>query len=107
MNQLSINFARDLGRTAADACTAKAETQGFDTEGAKAFVLRYLALRGNTPGEILTDLAIAHGFTVQDQRAYGAVFAGLARRGLIRCVGYCERQKGHGCAGGRIWAATA
>lgn len=39
-------------------------------------------------------------------RAFGQLFRVLARRGDIRCVGYCERRKGHGTAGGRVWDAV-
>jgi hypothetical protein len=33
------------------------------------------------------------------------VFARLAQAGAIEAVGYTERKKGHGTAGGRIWRA--
>jgi hypothetical protein len=45
-----------------------------------------------------------HGYRPHDQRAFGPVYAGLARRGAIKCLGFCERQKGHGTSGGRIWS---
>lgn len=52
------------------------------------------------------DAAIAHGYRPHDQRAFGSVFGTLSRRNLIRCAVYCERSKGHGTAGGRVWEAT-
>lgn len=110
MNQLSIDFsaAREHGRLAADACAAKAERVAeFDSAGAAKFVRGELLRHGPMSGEALTDSAISAGFRPHDARAYGGVFASLARKGVIRCVGYCERLKGHGTAGGRIWEAVA
>jgi hypothetical protein len=92
---------------AVEACADKAErTTDFNVDAAGEFILRHLKRRGETPGEILTDLAIAHGHVPHDARAFGQVYRTLARRGLIRCVGYCERTKGHGTAGGRVWASV-
>jgi hypothetical protein len=71
---------------------------------ASKFVTDYLAMRGQAPGEIVVDLAKQAGIVATDDRAFGVVFSGLSRNGVIRCVGYCERRKGHGTAGGRIWA---
>jgi hypothetical protein len=89
------------------ACAAKAErVAGFDREGAKQFVLGYLRRHGPTPGETLVDEAVKHGYRVHDTRAYGAVFLSLSRHGHIRHAGFCDRQKGHGTAGGRIWEAV-
>ena len=34
---------------------------------------------------------------------FSPVYAGLVRRGAIRCVGFCERKKGHSTSGGRVW----
>lgn len=104
--QLAIDFTapRESGRTAGERCTEKAErVASFDTDGAAAFIVEHLRQRGPTSGEDLTDAAIAAGFTVHDARAYGPVYAKLARRGAIKCVGYCERRRGHGTAGGRVW----
>jgi hypothetical protein len=109
MNQLSINFdpPRERGRASGEACQAKAErVTSFDSAGAAEFVLRELRNVGQMSGETLTDLATAHGYRPHDARAFGPVFAGLVRRGLIRCAGYCTRSKGHGTSGGRIWAAV-
>lgn len=98
MNQIAIDFAAR--------CAAKAErVSDFDIERAADFILRALLKNGATPGEVLTDLARAAGFVPHDDRAFGQVFKRLAGRGNIRCVGYCERRKGHGTAGGRVWDA--
>ena len=79
---------------------------GFDSEGAAAFILGIVTASGPTPGEVLTDRAIAAGYKPHDARAFGPVYATLVRRGSIRCVGFCERKKGHSTAGGRIWSAA-
>lgn len=105
--QLSIDFdsAREAGNQAATACLNKA--QGIDptfAEKATAAILAHLRTTGQASGEVLTDIAIAHGARPHDQRAFGPVFQSLARKGLIRTVSFCMRTKGHGTAGGRIWA---
>lgn len=76
---------------------------------AKAFVLAYLEQHGPTSGEIVTDACRAAGIrpAKADDRAFGAVYMGLARAGLIVKHGYCERRKGHRCAGGIIWRHAA
>lgn len=104
MHQLSLTLTpREVGAAAAAACVEKAERGGFDTAGAAAFILDWLTQNGPTSGEDLTDAAIAQGFRPHDSRAFGPVYAGLVRRQRIKCVGTCERRRGHGTAGGRIW----
>lgn len=99
--------ARAIGEEAAQACTDKAErVADFDGEGARTFVLGWLRRHGPMSGEALTDACKAHGFRPHDDRAFGAVFGVLVRRNEIRCVGSCERTKGHGTAGGRVWAVV-
>lgn len=71
---------------------------------AKKFVLAYLDKRNSAPGEIIVDLCKQAGIVAPDDRAFGVVFAALSRAGEIRCIGYCDRKKGHSTAGGRIWA---
>lgn len=105
--QLSINFesARELGEQAANACLAKARKADPEfAEKAAAAILAHLRVVHQASGEVLVDVAMAHGARCHDQRAFGAVFAGLSRRRLIRTVGFCMREKGHGTAGGRVWS---
>jgi hypothetical protein len=106
MNQLAIDFqaARAQGEIAAGRCIVKAERNDpeFSAKAEQA-ILDHLRVVGQASGEVLTDVAIAHGARPHDARAFGAVFKSLARRGLIRTVGYCMRSKGHGTAGGRVW----
>jgi hypothetical protein len=108
LNQLTIDFdARAEGNRQADACTDKAtRVSGFDREGAADFILGWLRRHGAMSGEALTDAAKLHGFRAHDDRAFGSVYSGLARRNLIRCVGFGTRTKGHGTGGLRIWAAV-
>lgn len=106
MNQLSIDFdaARAAGESAANACERKARKVDPEfTEKAEAAILAHLRTVGQASGEVLTDVAIAHGARPHDARAFGSIFQRLSRRGVIRTVGFCMRSKGHGTAGGRIW----
>lgn len=110
MNQLSINFeaARDAGEQAAGACLAKAQRADPDfAEKAATAILAHLRAVGSASGEVLTDVAIAHGARCHDQRAFGAVFASLLRKNKVFVLGYAPRTKGHGCMGAKIYALRA
>lgn len=98
---------RDAGAAAGQACADKAErVSDFDSKGASEFIWSWLVRHGDTPGEILTDEAVRHGFRPHDTRAFGPVFGRLVRAGRIRTVGYCLREKGHATAGGRVWGVV-
>lgn len=73
---------------------------------AEAFVLGYLRQHGEASSEVLTDACKAAGIIPHDDRAFGPLYARLARRKQIVWVAYCARQKGHRCAGGNIWRAA-
>jgi len=107
MNQLSLPLAIRLGEHAMQRTQIRAEhaEPGF-TQRAADFILGYLTDCGPTPGELLTDLAKAKGIRPPDDRAFGAAIKMLVRRGQIRQAGWCERTKGHGCGGGRVWEAA-
>jgi hypothetical protein len=99
-----LSPARERGRQLGEACLDKAKrVSDFDTEGAQRFILGQLDRFGQASGEDLVNACKAHGFRPHEDRAFGPVFATLSRRGLIRCVGYVERAKGNGTAGGRVW----
>jgi len=105
--QLAIDFnaARELGEQAAAACLAKARRADPEfSEKAAAAILAHLRVVRQASGEVLVDVAIAMGARCADSRAFGGVFQSLARKGLIRTVGFCLRTKGRGTAGGRIWS---
>ena len=111
MNQTCIDFdppyrsmadAREAGHVGAGRAVQRCAPDFVAR--AKKFVLAYLDERGSAPGEIIVDLCKLAGIVATDDRAYGVVFGSLSRANAIRCVGYCDRKKGHGTAGGRIWA---
>lgn len=85
------------------ACTAKAERAGFNTAAAKAAVLDLLADGRPRSGEEIVDHCLRLGIVPHDARAFGSVFARLRQQGAIEAVGFCDRRKGNGTAGGRIW----
>jgi|SRR6185312_3128332 len=106
--QLSIDFtaARELGEQAANACLAKARKADPEfSEKAAAAILAHLKAVRQASGEKLVDVAIAHGARPHDSRAFGGVFQGLARKGLIECLrSDLPRARGHGTSGGRLWS---
>ena len=89
----------------AAACTAKAvQVAGFDTEAARAAILDALTRSGRAmTGEELVDHCQRLGLVPHDARAFGSVFAGLAKNKKIVSVGFAARRKGHGTAGARLW----
>lgn len=96
--------ARDLAMGAV-AANAEAHAPGFAAR-ARAFTLAYLRERGDASGEAITDACKAAGIFPHDDRAFGPVYAGLVRDGLIEKVGQATRKKGHGTAGGNVWRAV-
>lgn len=105
--QLTLDDAIAAGREGMAQSVEAAEraAPGF-AERAQAAILAHLAASPmrQAPGEELVDVATAAGIAPPDARAFGSVFASMARRGLIRCTGYCAHRKGHMGAGGRIWS---
>lgn len=107
MNQLTINFdaPRAAGERAGQRCIDRAHrTDPTFSAKAEAAILAHLKAVGRASGEELTGVARAQGAVPPDDRAFGPVYASMARRGLIRTAGFCMRAKGNGTAGGRIWA---
>lgn len=86
-----------VGAHAEDACPSFSEQ-------ARACVVRYLTTYGPTAGERLTAACKAAGLVPHDDRAFGPVYFTLARRGVIEKVGDVRRARGHGTAGGTVWA---
>lgn len=70
------------------------------------FVIWYLEQHGPTPGETITDACKQAGIVPRDDRAFGAVFIRLSKRGIIHKVGTCVRRKGHATSGGNVWGLT-
>lgn len=99
--------ARTAGANAGDACLAKAErVAGFDASGARAFMVGYLETWDQASSENLVAAAKLAGFKPHDDRAFGPVIAGMAKRGEIHQVGTCSRARGNGTSGGRVWALS-
>lgn len=99
------SIEREIGELRAHQAAAAVERHedpDFRTR-ARAFVLELLAKRGEASSEDLTDACVAAGITAREQRAFGAVYSALARRRQIVFVRFCERRKGHGTGGGRVW----
>lgn len=101
---MQIQESVEAGERGMQLCLIKAQKQdpGF-AQKAESAILLHLTAVGEASGEMLTDIAMAHGARPHDARAFGSVFKSMARRGLIRTVGYCLRTKGHATAGGRVW----
>ena len=103
-SSVSMKQARALGEAGMLMAQEHAErgNPGF-SERARAFVLQYLRLHGASSGEDITDACKAAGIAPEEDRAFGPIYSSLSRSGQIECTGFCERRKGHGTAGGRIW----
>ena len=82
---------------------AEDRAPGF-LDRARAFVVAYLESYGPTSGEVLTLQCRQAGIIPHDDRAFGPVYSVLARRGVIEKVGTIRRERGHGTAGGNVWA---
>lgn len=75
---------------------------------AQRFVLEYLEANGAKSAEWLTLACREAGILPPtDDRAFGAVYHGLARRGLIVKVGTAKRTRGNGTTGGNVWQRAA
>lgn len=103
----TLQMAQALGQEGMELAAARAERAdpGF-RHRAQAFVLTYLRKHGKTKGEALVNECKKAGMVPPDDRAFGTVFSGLSRAGLIACAGFCLRTKGHSTAGGRVWKAV-
>lgn len=97
--------ARDRGETMASrACDNAHQVCADFSERAARYILSYLEKHKVASGEDITDSCKMAGIIPHDDRAFGAVYATLARRKMIRPAGFCMRRKGHGTAGGRLWS---
>lgn len=107
VRQMTLDDAIAAGQVGMAQATDAAEKRDpdFRTKAERAMVA-HLSTRPDRSawGEDLTDIARAHGCAPKDDRAFGAVFQSLARRGVIRCVEFGVRRKGRGTAGARRWA---
>lgn len=93
----------------AEATLNRAELEGFSGAAAAQVVIDALAEAHqhglpSVSSEDLVDRCKELGLVPRDDRCFGGVFLGLARRGEIRRVGYAVRRKGHGTGGASLWA---
>ena len=99
-----LDHARSEGRLLGNLAKLRAEDADASfPDVARAAILAHLRVVRRASGEDLTDIAKAKGATPPDDRAFGPIFASLARKKRIRSAGFALRKKGHGTAGGRIW----
>jgi hypothetical protein len=101
-------FARPVPAPVAaarDRAVASVERNAGDdfTAAACKFVLAHLRAHGDASSEQLTDACKAAGIVPHDDRAFGAVYAKLARARAVVRVGTSIRHKGHGSIGGSLW----
>jgi hypothetical protein len=82
-------------RDSAMATVERNAGKDFKTQ-AMAFALRWMAGKGTVSGEDITDACKAAGIVPHCDKAFGPVYAGLARRGAIVRDGYAIRRRGHG-----------
>jgi hypothetical protein len=113
VNQLAISFAdrvkfaRRLGTEAGEAAAAKDPTfEPRALDFLRAFV-RSMPAGSAIPGEELTRAMKAAGILPpKDDRAFGPVFRKAENTlHILRIVGSVPRVRGHGSAGGKLYAA--
>lgn len=102
---IRVRTARKLGMEAGQACLDLTEQTDPDF-GAKAydFIVGYVRKHRRVPGETVTLAARQAGIVPRDDRAFGSVFRKALQTGAIRAVGTVPRVRGHGTAGGRVYA---
>lgn len=89
-----------------NAIAALARRSGEDfIRAAGEFVVQHLKTHGPKSAEELTDACKKAGIIPAEDRAFGAVYSTLRRRGLIAHDGYAPRNKGNGSVGNR-WRAA-
>lgn len=100
-----VATARRLGEEAGQACLAMTE-QGDPDFGEKAyqFIVAYIRKHRRVPGESATLACCLAGIRPKDDRSFGPIYAKAIRAGDIRVVGIVARVRGHGSAGGKLYA---
>jgi hypothetical protein len=101
-------MARKLGAEAAGRAEerANADAPGFSERALEHIRTTALAMlpEARMHGEDIVNSAKVAGIRPPDDRAFGAIFAKAIRLGYIEPVGFAPRVKGHGTAGGRVYA---
>lgn len=101
MSQLTIDDALTFRDAAMKQVEEHAGSPFMDQ--AMDYILAYLQRHGPTSGEDLTEACCTAGITPHDNRAFGAVYLKLVKKGLIEKCGLVPRRRGHMTAGGHIW----
>lgn len=100
-----IDASRAAGHAAGLGALERAEDEIPDfSKRALDFIVEHITQKGEVPGESVTLAAVDAGIKPPDQRAFGPVYAKALRRGLIHVVRYIPRVRGHGSAGGKLYA---
>jgi hypothetical protein len=95
--------ARATGQAAQKLATARAEREVSDFSArAQVAILAKLAA-GPASGEACTDY-VQQTVGFKDGRCLGSLYRSMRLRGLIHVVGACDRAKGHGTGGGKVYA---
>lgn len=104
-----VVVARKLGTEAANAAEFRASEEAPEFRArALQFIKDFVAAQtGPVAGEDITLAARQAGIRQKDDRAFGAIYSKAIRMGYIRVVGHCNRVRGHGTAGGRLYAPVA
>ena len=101
-------MARKLGQEAAERAEDRAngELPGFSDRALEHIreTAARLAPDARVRGEDIVNAAKMAGIRPPDDRAFGAIFCKAIRLGYIEPVGFAPRTKGHGTAGGRVYA---
>ncbi|MBO9680935.1 MAG: hypothetical protein J7556_22135 [Acidovorax sp.] len=101
-------MARKLGHGAAARAEARADQDapGFADAALEHIraAMAELSHGATRRGEELVNAAKVAGIRPPDDRAFGSVFCKAIRLGYIEAVGFAPRVKGHGTAGGRVYA---
>lgn len=108
MTQLALDLthARTAGLEAAQRCLDASERAGFDSQGARRFIVSWCLRHGQASGEELVEAAKAHGFRGKDDRCFGPVFLAALRADELYVIrSDLPRRKGHGTSGARLYGA--
>ena len=108
MRRQLLATARKLGAEAGQAAldSAEANDPTFGTR-AYAFIVDYIREHGPIPGEAVTLAARCAGIKpAKDDRAFGAIYAKALRNEEIKVVDSTFRVRGHGSAGGKVYASS-
>lgn len=108
MTQLALDLthARAAGLEAAQRCLDASERAGFDSQGARRFIVSWIRRHGEVSGEDAVEAAKAHGFRGKDDRCFGPVFLAALRANDVYVIrSDLPRKRGHGTSGGKLYGA--